>query len=81
MYGPPILLMPDRRRDLFDVHLVAFEHVVQQRPAVDGLRRFGWRALEVIAPPLNLLHLRGLRRQAERQVTRGIDVRMLAMTR
>jgi hypothetical protein len=59
---PAILLMPDRRGDVFDVHVLAFEHVVLQRPAVDGLRRFEWRALEVIAPPLNLLHLRALRR-------------------
>src|SRR5262249_5569870 len=67
----------DRRRDFLDVDVLALKHVVQQRPAVDGLRRLRRRALEIVAPPLDLLHLRRFRRQAQRQVdarNRGQDV-------
>ena len=74
---PAVVLVPDRRRDLLDVDVLAFEHVVEQRPAVDGLRRLRRRVLEVVAPPLDLLHLGAFRRQAERDVDardRGEDV-------
>ena len=74
---PAVVLMPDRRRDLLDVDVLALQHVVEQRPAVDGFGRLRRRVLEIIAPPLDLLHLRDFRRQAERQVgarDRGEDV-------
>ncbi len=77
MIRPAVLLVPDRSGDFFDVDVVAREHVIEERPAVDGLDRLRRRVLEIVAPPLDLLHLRRLRRQAQRQVDaryRGEDV-------
>ena len=74
---PAVLLVPHRCRDFLDVDVVPREHVVEERPAVDGLDRLRWRRLEIVAPPLDLLHLGGFRRQAEGQVdarNRGQDV-------
>src|SRR5262249_35466034 len=59
------------------VDAVPGEQVAKRRPAVDGLRRLRRRALEIVAPPLDLLHLRRFRRQAQREVdtrNRGQDV-------
>ena len=36
---PAVVLMPDRGRNFLDIDVLAFEHVVQQRPAVDRFRR------------------------------------------
>ncbi len=72
-----IMLVPDRRRDFLDIDILAFEHVFQERPAIDLARLMRRRMLHVIAPPLNQLHFGCLRRQSERNVDtrhRGQDV-------
>ena len=39
MNGSAVVLVPHRRRNFLDVDVLSFEHVVEQRAAVDRLGR------------------------------------------
>ena len=72
-----VVLVPDRRRDLGEVDGGAFEHILEQRTAVDLSGLEARRLFHVVAPPVHELHLGSLRRQAQGDVDarhRGQDI-------
>jgi hypothetical protein len=60
--------VPHRRRDFFDVDVLAFEDIFEQRTAVDRLRLMRRRVLHVIPPPLDQRHFGRVRRQSQRDI-------------
>ncbi len=78
-----IVLVPSRRRNGLDVHVLAAVHVLQERPGLDGNRCDAARLLHVFAPIGDQLDRRAVDRHAEREVDaphRGQNVRENAVT-
>ena len=76
--GATIMLVPDGRGDLVQIHRVALHHILHEGAAVDLLGGNGGRVAHIFAPPLHQLHVGALGGNAQRHVDArhgGQDIR------